>query len=661
MEWSIRVLVTFSVTTFGIIIPVNLARAEEIPFEFHTPYQEGVEVTAGGTGNYFGDAGSDHVGHSYYCVDLNAPDNSGYSVTATAGGTVVAVGNNNSYHTYYPYDVAIKHEGGYYSTYVHLRSSSVSVGDEVRPGQVIGQEGSEGKSTGSHLHFCIFNSSGNSVMPSPMDDVELEDDSTSLETGYISGYQITSKNREVSEATSTAIKAKADQLWAIRPSGSGVSCEEYASSGLVCHEAENMHWWAGLSDSFVIETWTDGTKGEVDLTFDPDNTDQDRAYVVWGGFRELFHQDGHPDEYGPPIGDELDSTFDEYTGYDRYCDWDIGDKDGQVDSRERDNCIQVFCGSLSTYTSVQRFKDATLCWNADTWEAECDPKWPNEHCHEASGLASTPTPLEDDLLVYGSTIYWVQGGSTHGIVSAEMFEACGFSWSDPYPVTEDTFNLLPQGSLLDDPTDCGAVVDGTLVTQNSTVYEYWSSDASWHGYPSDLVFDACLNDWSSIQEMSSSVFNTITIGSVVDSSFECGMTYPGLLLSWNGTVYRITETGLKRGFTSSDVFSACGYDWNDVWALALDDYPVVTTLQDGSAISSTSDCANITGDLVHWEWTGTIYYLTGTGYKRGITSTEAMTSCGFDWNQVRYVTNANGAVVWTLGDAANITGNGDCP
>ncbi|MEY4602113.1 MAG: hypothetical protein RL292_54, partial [Candidatus Parcubacteria bacterium] len=51
--------------------------------------------------------------------------------------------------------VVIKHGNGTQTLYAHLSGVQVSVGDTVSQGQVIGNMGSTGKSTGTHLHFEV--------------------------------------------------------------------------------------------------------------------------------------------------------------------------------------------------------------------------------------------------------------------------------------------------------------------------------------------------------------------------------------------------------------------------------------------------------------------------------------------------------------------------
>lgn len=51
--------------------------------------------------------------------------------------------------------VIIDHGDNITSTYAHLDKINVKEGQEVKPGDVIGLEGSTGWSTGNHLHFQI--------------------------------------------------------------------------------------------------------------------------------------------------------------------------------------------------------------------------------------------------------------------------------------------------------------------------------------------------------------------------------------------------------------------------------------------------------------------------------------------------------------------------
>ena len=84
----------------------------------------------------------------------------GDAVWASDGGTVILAGWNGGYGNCVIIDHGYVNGDNYSTLYGHLSSISVSVGQSVSQGQVIGAVGSTGNSTGPHLHFEIRNSSG---------------------------------------------------------------------------------------------------------------------------------------------------------------------------------------------------------------------------------------------------------------------------------------------------------------------------------------------------------------------------------------------------------------------------------------------------------------------------------------------------------------------
>jgi murein DD-endopeptidase MepM/ murein hydrolase activator NlpD len=75
----------------------------------------------------------------------------GEKVFATAAGTVSKAFKNGGYGNY----VELDHGNGYRTVYAHLQNYLVKPGERVEQGQVIGQVGDTGRSTGAHLHYEI--------------------------------------------------------------------------------------------------------------------------------------------------------------------------------------------------------------------------------------------------------------------------------------------------------------------------------------------------------------------------------------------------------------------------------------------------------------------------------------------------------------------------
>lgn len=78
---------------------------------------------------------------------------SGTTIFASASGTVARV--NRGWGGGFGNHVVIDHGGGWQTLYGHMSSISVSSGQWVNQGQVLGRMGSTGWSTGVHVHFRI--------------------------------------------------------------------------------------------------------------------------------------------------------------------------------------------------------------------------------------------------------------------------------------------------------------------------------------------------------------------------------------------------------------------------------------------------------------------------------------------------------------------------
>jgi murein DD-endopeptidase MepM/ murein hydrolase activator NlpD len=93
-------------------------------------------------------------------VDMSA--SYGQRIKALTGGVVILAGTWGGYGR----TVVIDHGGGMSTLYAHQSSLSVSSGDTVAAGEVVGRVGTSGLSTGAHLHFEV-RINGDTVDPGP--------------------------------------------------------------------------------------------------------------------------------------------------------------------------------------------------------------------------------------------------------------------------------------------------------------------------------------------------------------------------------------------------------------------------------------------------------------------------------------------------------------
>ncbi|MBR3680335.1 MAG: M23 family metallopeptidase [Oscillospiraceae bacterium] len=111
-------------------------------------------------------------GRNHNGIDIAGGGIQGASATAAASGTVTKIytgcshnykgfcGCNYGWGNY----VMVSHGNGLVTLYAHLQAVSVSVGDSVGTGTVVGKIGCTGNSTGFHLHFGVI-SNGSYVNP----------------------------------------------------------------------------------------------------------------------------------------------------------------------------------------------------------------------------------------------------------------------------------------------------------------------------------------------------------------------------------------------------------------------------------------------------------------------------------------------------------------
>ncbi|MBI3700632.1 MAG: peptidoglycan DD-metalloendopeptidase family protein [Afipia sp.] len=133
------------------IYRINLTRAQIDKLSrtlslvpYRKPVIGEVEFSSG-----FGVRSDPFLGRPAMHTGLDFRASMGDPVRATANGKVVAAGNQGGYGRM----VEIDHGNGLSTRYGHLSVIGVKVGDQIKIGQIIGEVGSTGRSTGPHLHY----------------------------------------------------------------------------------------------------------------------------------------------------------------------------------------------------------------------------------------------------------------------------------------------------------------------------------------------------------------------------------------------------------------------------------------------------------------------------------------------------------------------------
>lgn len=97
-----------------------------------------------------------HAGNDFGC-SIGTP------LKSMSKGTVIFAGAQSGYGN----KVEIRYWDGTVSYFGHMNSVGVTVGQEVFPGEVVGECGNTGRSTGPHLHLEIHPNGGGPIDPSP--------------------------------------------------------------------------------------------------------------------------------------------------------------------------------------------------------------------------------------------------------------------------------------------------------------------------------------------------------------------------------------------------------------------------------------------------------------------------------------------------------------
>jgi murein DD-endopeptidase MepM/ murein hydrolase activator NlpD len=111
----------------------------------------------------FGGRPDPFTGERAFHQGLDISTSKGQPVYATANGTVESAAYTGEYGNL----IVLRHDFGLSTRYGHLSKFSVTPGQPVRRGDVIGLVGSTGRSTGAHLHYEVL-ANGKLINPLPL-------------------------------------------------------------------------------------------------------------------------------------------------------------------------------------------------------------------------------------------------------------------------------------------------------------------------------------------------------------------------------------------------------------------------------------------------------------------------------------------------------------
>ncbi len=112
----------------------------------------GRPITKGWTSSYFGKRTDPFNGKPAWHEGMDFAGKEGAAVIATGAGVITWSSRRNNYGLF----IEISHGGGITTRYAHNSELLVEVGDVVSKGQLIAKMGSEGRSTGPHVHYEIL-------------------------------------------------------------------------------------------------------------------------------------------------------------------------------------------------------------------------------------------------------------------------------------------------------------------------------------------------------------------------------------------------------------------------------------------------------------------------------------------------------------------------
>ena len=123
-------------------------------------YPQGRPVNSGWLSSYFGKRTDPFTGKPANHTGIDFAGKMGAEISAVADGVVTWSSDRYGYGVM----VEINHGNGYSTRYAHNSENLVSIGDEVKKGQIVALMGESGRATGPNLHFEVLHN-GSRVNP----------------------------------------------------------------------------------------------------------------------------------------------------------------------------------------------------------------------------------------------------------------------------------------------------------------------------------------------------------------------------------------------------------------------------------------------------------------------------------------------------------------
>lgn len=205
----------------------------------------------------------------------------------------------------------------------------------------------------------------------------------------------------------------------------------------------------------------------------------------------------------------------------------------------------------STFPTADVFLNRGYSW--DQIIQSSDAELVNYPMGEILGGSATNTIIK---ITNSPIVYMVDNGQRRPFASAETFLGMGYTWNQIRTVTSSQLNQYPLGAIVHLTHPAGTLVK----TPNSTTVYYLDNEDGItvkRAFPTPASYFSYGFDWGQI----------VTIRTEESSSYRKGTDMSirdGTLVKGSKNAVYVIEYNKKRIFPSAAVFTALGYNWNNI-------------------------------------------------------------------------------------------------